>query len=515
MTEFMNTGPGFQHFLSNFQYERFQTLILQRTGMLFGIKRRNALGRGITTLCSKTTRNDFDRYFQMLDATETDSPLWDALIEELTVGETYFFRDENQMQALRQHLLPQLIAAHKHDRRIRIWSAGCASGEEAYTLSILLAELISDIDRWNICILGTDINKKALKKARGARYRPWSFRQTDPAFQSRYFSPKGEEYEAIPRIRKNVHFEYLNLSEPVYPSLFTNTSAMDLILCRNVAIYYSEEMVREVAGRFYQCLLPDGWLMMGAAETSIPVFSQYAYHVFHGGTVYRKLNEPAGKPGSFRYRSHDEKVTPPLPEPAYSPENNVFSNSAIDSSPMIEGLPTLAAEPQVALPEIPVEPDFLALGIDLLRQKRYEEAKDAFLRCIALNPEDAESFYQLGRVHANVGQMEAARSFCEQAIEIDPLKAEVYYTLGLIHQESGDNKGAIECLKRSLFLEPDFALAHVSLALLYRQLNQKEKSERHRRQTVDLVAALSPETVLPGTDDLTARTLLTMAKTLK
>ena len=111
--------------------------------------------------------------------------------------------------------------------------------------------------------------------------------------------------------------------------------------------------------------------------------------------------------------------------------------------------------------------------------------------------------------------MEAARSFCEQAIEINPLKAEVYYTLGLIHQETGDNKGAIERLKRSLFLEPDFALAHVSMAMLYRQLNQNEKSERHRRQAIDLAAALAPETVLPGTDDLTARTLLTMAKTLK
>jgi len=111
--------------------------------------------------------------------------------------------------------------------------------------------------------------------------------------------------------------------------------------------------------------------------------------------------------------------------------------------------------------------------------------------------------------------MEAARSFCEQAIEINPLRAEVYYTLGLVHQESGDNKGAMERLKRALFLEPGFALAHVTMAILYRQLNQKEKSERHRRQAIALASVMAPETVLPGADDLTARTLLTMAKTLK
>jgi chemotaxis protein methyltransferase CheR len=289
---------------------------------------------------------------------------------------------------------------------------------------------------------------------------------------------------------------------------------MDLILCRNVAIYYSEEVVREVVGRFYQCLVPGGWLMMGAAETSIPVFDQYAYHVFSGGTVYGKLNGPVDKPECFSYRPVEEE-TLRAPDPIHLPQSNVFRTPVIDLPPVIEDLTTLAAEPHAESPIPPDEQDFMEQGIDLVRRKRYEEAKDVFLRCIALNPRDAESFYQLGRVHANIGQMEAAQSFCEQAIEINPLKAEVYYTLGLIHQESGDNKGAMERLKRSLFLEPDFALAHVSMAILYGQLNQKEKSERHRRQAIELAAALAPETVLPGTDDLTARTLLTMAKTLK
>lgn len=202
MTEFMNTAPTFQHFLSNDQYERFQTLILQRTGMLFGVKRRNALGRGITMLCKETTQNDLEHYFQLLKATETDSPVWDALIEELTVGETYFFRDENQIQALRHHLLPQIIAAHGHDRRIRIWSAGCASGEEAYTLSMLLAELIPRMDQWNICILGTDINKKVLHKGKTARYRPWSFRQTDPCFRPAISDGKVRNTKRFPEFAK-------------------------------------------------------------------------------------------------------------------------------------------------------------------------------------------------------------------------------------------------------------------------------------------------------------------------
>ena len=510
----MNAMPIHQHFLSNDQYARFQELVLQRTGMLFGIKRRNALGRGVIMLCGKAARNDLDQYFHMLQETETDSPLWDALIEELTVGETYFFRDENQIQALKQNLLPQIIAAHGHDRRIRIWSAGCASGEEPYTLSILLAELVPDMDQWTICILGTDINKKVLQKGKIARYRPWSFRQTAPLFQARYFRQKGEEFEAIPRIRKNVNFEYLNLNEPVYPSLFTNTNAMDLILCRNVAIYYSEDVVRHVVSRFHQCLIPGGWLMMGASEAGIPVFDRYGSHVFSGGTVYRKLNEPSPSERRFQYGTFEKMASPAL-EPEPPEEREAFSATPEEAPFEIKSVPLPVAKEIADPPTPPDEPDLLKLGNDLIRRKRYEEAKDIFFRCLAENPRDAESLYHLGRIHANTGQMEAARSFCEQAIEINPLRAEIYYTLGLVHQESGDNKGAMERLKRALFLAPGFALAHVTMAILCRQLNQNEKSERHRRQAIALASKMAPETVLPGADDLTARTLLTMAKTLK
>ncbi len=515
MTQLLPKIPVFQKLLSDVAYERFQKLVLERTGMLFGVKRRNALGRGITLLCEKTAQNDLHRYFKMLKAAETDSPVWDALIEELTVGETYFFRDENQIKALKDHLLPRIIEAHKNDRRIRIWSAGCASGEEAYTLSILLTELISDMEHWNISILGTDINKKVLNKGKAARYRGWSFRQTDPVVQSRYFLKRGEAYEAISEIRRNVHFEYLNLNEPVYPSLFTNTSAMDLILCRNVAIYYSEEVVRRVVSRFYQCLLNGGWLMMGASETSIPVFDQYAYHVVVGGTVYRKSSELEKTPKRLHFTPVKSDMMPqPLVEPDARMSDPFFvAEEEAFRAPIKEvrsGAEKVAANPEETVPASHIREQAVAL----LRQKQYDQARELLLKAVDQNPGDAESLYHLGRVHANLGQVQSARSFCERSIETDPLRAEVHYTLALIYQESGENDSAMECLKRTLFLDPDFVLAHVSMAILCRQLNQEEKSERHRRQAVELAGAMIPETVLPGTDDLTARTLLTMARTL-
>ncbi len=510
----MNTALKSRYFLNNDQHERFKTLVLERTGILFGPKRRSALGRGITLLCKEAAENDLDRYFQMLQVAETNSPLWDALVKELTVGETYFFRDEKQIEALRQYVLPRIIAEHQHDRRIRIWSAACATGEEAYTLSMLLAELLLDIHLWNITILATDINKTVLKKGRAAHYRPWSFRQTDPSFQSRYFRQKGEAYEVIPRIRENVHFAYLNLNEPVYPSLFTNTNAMDLILCRNVAIYYSEAVIRQVAERFHRCLIWGGWLMMGAAETGIPVFDAYAARIFSGGTVFQKLRKPFTKPFRFHGKSANESICR-TPVPITPVKPTVFEETAKEDSQLTENgfiqkttNPVFSGETAPAL-------DFFQKGIHLVRQKRYEEAMDAFLTCIAQNPKDAESLYQMGLAHANLGRMESAKLFCEQAIEINPLISDAYYTLALIHQESGNMKDALDKLKRALFLKPDFALAHFSMAVLFRRLDKNDQSDRHRDQAVKLLSRMAPETPLSDAEALTAGTLLTMAKTLK
>ena len=258
--------------LNDVDFERFHDLILARTGMMFGQRRRDALARGVLEAAQRTGCKNEGEYYCLLLQARTDSELWDALIGAITVGETYFFRDPAQFAALRQHILPDLIARHRDDRRLRIWSAGCASGEEPYSIALLLHELLPDIAHWNVFILATDINKRALQKAREGRYREWSFRATDPAIRQRYFTQRGDDYELAPQGREMVTFAYLNLAEDAYLSLAINTNALDLILCRNVAIYLPEIVILEMAGRFYRCLVPEGWLMVGAAETS----SQFA-----------------------------------------------------------------------------------------------------------------------------------------------------------------------------------------------------------------------------------------------
>ena len=502
-------------FLSAKHYQQFQTLILNRTGMLFGLRRENALGRGVTGLALAATNGDVDRYFKRLEESETDTPLWDDLIQEITIGETYFFRDKVQINALQQHILPQIISNHQHDRRIRIWSAGCASGEEPYTLAMLLSELIVDPDQWNITILATDIDKAVLEKARRASYRDWSFRQTDEIYKSRYFRKQGETYQLVPWLQKRVQFFYLNLNDTVYPSLATNTNALDLILCRNVAIYYSESVIRRVAERFHRCLISGGWLMMGASETSIPVFHQYAACNFSGATVFQKRTFPVSPTVRFDMNlmgahGHREPIVPVLETriPIWEQDTvtDPFSEMEV-AFDFKEPSPNDSSKKQDD-----VSP--FAQGTQLLREKRYEEAIACFQSCVASTPGDGASLYQLARIYANIGKMDAARSACEQAIEINPLNQEAHYTLALIHQEAGDLASAVAQLKQALFIDNRFALAHFSMALFCEQRGQREKAQRHRQQAIRLALQLDPDETLFGSEDLTARTLLTMMKTL-
>src|SRR5262249_13640041 len=179
----------------------------------------------------------------VLSRESLDTPLWQEILQVITIGETYFFRNQDQFNALRTSVLPDIIEKHEkaHHKQIRIWSAGCASGEEIYSIAILLRELIADLSSWSIHLLGTDINAGSLNRARQGTYRSWSFRNETPEdLQDRWFTHRGESYKIDPAIQKMVTFNLLNLVSDNYPSPETETEQMDLIMFRNVSIYFDQ-----------------------------------------------------------------------------------------------------------------------------------------------------------------------------------------------------------------------------------------------------------------------------------
>ena len=472
----------------------FRSLILERTGMHFPPNRRDAMVRSVLAASAHIGFEDIEACYRHLFVSKTDSKAWDELIQLLIINETYFFRDTPQMEALRNHILPEIIARHYDDRRLRIWSAGCASGEEPYSLAILLYQLLPDIAQWNVFILGTDINKSDLLWAEKACYKERSFRVTDPLIRERFFSPRDGVFELKPPIREMVHFAYLNLVEDVCPSLTTNTNAMDLIVCRNVAIYFEEVMMREMALRFHRCLIPDGWFMVGAAEAGSAFCDPFIFWNYPGAILYRKGIDPPHRPGI--------NVTPPDWDYVPITERVKFP----DLLPVHE-------EPVQPQPPEPDEP--YRAGLIMMGKGNYEGAIERFQASIAKDPKFVPAYCEIARAHANRGGLKDASAWCEKAIKIDPLLVEAYYILALIRQEEGEYEKAVELLKKTLYLDSNFVMAHFSLAVIHRRVGRRDEAIRHRSQALRLVAKLPPDEILPGTDGMTAAQLLAMIRAMK
>lgn len=193
----------------------------------------------------------------------------EALVAGITVGETYFFRHEQQIALLKDTLLPEIVARKRQalDLSLRIWSAGCSTGEEIYSLAILLHEMLPDIRNWALHLLATDINTEALSAAVRGRYRSHSFRATPEPLMKKYFGKIGDKQQIDETLRRGVSITHLNLAEDAFPALLTETYAMDLILCRNVVIYLIPEVARRITSGLAHSLAPDGVLLMGASDS--------------------------------------------------------------------------------------------------------------------------------------------------------------------------------------------------------------------------------------------------------
>ncbi|MFA6311055.1 MAG: protein-glutamate O-methyltransferase CheR [Sterolibacterium sp.] len=210
-------------------------------------------------------------------------------------GETYFFRDHGQFDLLRLRLLPALIESRRRARTLRLWSAGCASGEEAYSLAMLVDMLLPERDGWSILILGSDIDETALAKARRGRYGQWSFRMTPPMLRQRYFRRTGDEWALDERIRCMVTFHVVDLIGEPFPG--GELQDMDLILCRNVFIYFGAEVVSTVARKLARALSKGGYLMSGHTELIGHRLPDMQSRLFVEGVVYQRVaHAPYGPP---------------------------------------------------------------------------------------------------------------------------------------------------------------------------------------------------------------------------
>lgn len=271
--------------LSDELYILFRDLLRARCGLAYPERKRADLAHGLNLALRAARLPDMAALYAEADAL---GPAWETILLHLTIGETYFFRNQAQFDAMREQILPDLLDRRAKTRALRVWSAGCATGEEPYSIAMLLAEVLPDLESWQVTILGTDLNPQFLARAREGLYSNWSFRDTPEELRSQFFSPHNNRWHLSPHIRQMVSFARLNLVEPIYPAILNGTYGHDIILCRNVTIYFDEATTRQIVNRLYDSLFPGGWLIVGHAEPQVDIYQRFEVHNFPKTILYRK-----------------------------------------------------------------------------------------------------------------------------------------------------------------------------------------------------------------------------------
>jgi chemotaxis protein methyltransferase CheR len=397
------------------------------------------------------TENEFTH---LLSTLPVDAPMVQALLRKLTNNETYFFRDQPTMDSLVNVVLPELIERRRGERLLRVWSAGCSTGEEIYTMSILLHERIPDFDSWTIELVGTDIDEAVLRQARVAEYGERALRATSEAARQRYFDRDGKTYRLRTKFRQGVRFEVHNLVDP--NQLPPVDGRFDLILCRNVTIYFLASGLERIAQNLASALREDGMWIAAPSDPKPPV--RFDTRVLPGMLLNTHEAE-------VRLELQDT-VRPKAPQ----------LRDALSETPMPGRVPEVAkavAEARTAFPKV-AKPN--PLGVP----PTAAAAPIAGQRAASSPSREVPEIDQAMRL-ANEGNVQAALELVRGAGRTNPLLIEPYLVEAALLESISDVDGAMAALRRVLYLDPNRAEAHVRLALLLQRRGESQAAIRSLR----------------------------------
>jgi chemotaxis protein methyltransferase CheR len=277
------------------EFRLLRDLVYEYAGLHFDDTSAYVFDRRLSERIDALDLKSFDEYYKYLRFDVRGRLELDEVIEALTTNETYFMRQEYQLRGLRDELLPRLLDANGGSRRLVIWSAGCSTGEEVYSVAAIVQH-VGLFEGWDVRIIGSDISKRSLAVARRGVYRGASFRAVDEAFRNRNFVEREDGAHVSERLRKYCYFGHLILLDGLKSA---TVGRVDVILCRNVLIYFDARSRRRVIDNLYERLLPGGYLLLGHSESLLNVSTAFELVHLKEDLVYRK------PPGAARFMTEN------------------------------------------------------------------------------------------------------------------------------------------------------------------------------------------------------------------
>jgi chemotaxis protein methyltransferase CheR len=339
--------------------------------------------------------------------------LFQELIKELTIGETFFFRN---FSVIDKTILPDLIKKNQEKKTLKIWCAGCSTGEEAYSLAISLAEKKILPSEWDIQLYATDLSQSSIVKAEEGIYSEWSFRGLSERLKDKYFQKNNNEYTLKNEIKTYVHFRVQNLAELNFPNQLDNYYEFDLILCRNVMIYFSLKLIEKLSTHFYNSLKKNSYLVVGAAEPTHTFFSNFNIEINNDAVIFQK---------SF------EKIA--------GPQNNIKLNTQ----------------------------NSYEKALKYYKLKDYEHSKSILTDFLLENDGNIETHYLIALIEASQQHFSDVKYFCNKIFKLDSNFPYSYYLMGLVLKEEANYKKAEYYFKHSYKLARNFFQAGLELAQIY------------------------------------------------
>ena len=453
--------------LTTGQFHRLSNRIAEYSGFMLDGGRHRSLESALAVRMEALRLEDPHAYLRDLDAAELH-----RLTELVVNHETQFFRTPVHHRALREHILPELSAERPSAQPLRCWSAGCATGEEPYSLAISVLETLGAPPPRPIEIYATDISHQALARAQQGSYRGRALANVAPPELERWFTRRDGGREVKSDVRSLVRFEQHNLHAPA-PVWARN---VDIVFCQNVTIYFAVETCRELMGRFFDVLVPGGYLFLGYSETLWRIFDRF---------------DTVEVGGAFVYRKPRPRVVVPKPRPP------VERSVPAKRQERAERPARPTARRQVVVAE-PQHAAHFEQGMAQLAAGAFAEALQTLQQVAPGHEKYPQALAGIARIHANRGEWELAAAEARRAIDLDLLTADAHLLLGMLAANREQWDTAVSHLERVRYLDPWAPLPSFHLANAYRGQRRLELAEREYRSALRKLGSLAPTDVLDG-----------------
>ena len=451
--------------LSKIDFDKFRQYIEGRTGIYIDESKQISFKISLDTRMRILGIKDYDAYYSLITTNARGKKEFDELLNLILIKETFFFRDDRQLNVLTKNILPELIE-RKKEKEIKIWSAGCATGEEPYSIAMAIMESHLP-DNSNVSIYATDISEGVLKRAKEGIYNKSSVRAIDKTMLNKYFTQRDGWHYLNDGVKQRIRFDTINLIEPFFP---IETDRVDIIFCKNVIIYFRLDTVKMVIRRFYNALAGGGYLFVGHSESLWQISDDFELEEISGIFLYRK--DGKDKMVSVKKWSQQKGKAVNIMD---------FTYQRLPSSLVKKVARHITLTPQVVREKTPQQniglvhkkdvSKWMKKGVPPAGDDNYESILENIEGVLQDDPKNANVHLLAGEIYANMGLYDKALRKSMDVLEVNNLSTDAYLLMGGIYYKIGEKGKAISSFKKAIYSDNNSVLSHYYLGNLYKDAN--------------------------------------------